>query len=140
MQRDLLRHAVRGSAGRAGDVGAVPVAIVRTVPVPDEIGPVADSSGELLVRCPDAGVDDVRVDTLSGLAVVVGVVQRQIALVDAVEPPRRRRLGRDGVEDLVTLDVRDAWISGQGCGRAGRQVDGEALERMLVDERDVAAL
>jgi hypothetical protein len=94
MKRDLLRDAVGGSARRAGDVRAVAVAVVRAVPVVDEAGAVAHPSGELLVRGPDAGVDDVGVDALAGLVVRVGVGQRQIALVDAVEAPRRRALRR----------------------------------------------
>ena len=76
MERDALGHAVDRSAGRAGDVGAVAVAVVRAVPVADEIGAVAHPAAELRVGSADAGVDDVRVNAGSGLVVVVGVVQR----------------------------------------------------------------
>ena len=92
MERHLLGDAVRRAAGRAGDVRAVAVAVVRAVAVTDEVGAVADPAAELLVGRADAGVDDVGLDAGPGLVVVVGVVQRQIALVDPVEPPRRGAL------------------------------------------------
>jgi hypothetical protein len=76
VERDQLGHAVRRSAGRAGDVGAVAVAVVRAVPVADEVGAVAHPAAEFLVRSAYACVDDVRVYALPGLVVVVGVVQR----------------------------------------------------------------
>ena len=140
VERDLLGHAVRRSADRAGDVGAVAVAVVRALAVADEIGAVAHPAGELLVGRADARVDDVGVDACSGLVVVVGVVQRQVALVDPVEPPRRGRLRGDGVDDLVRLDVRDAGCAASCGGLGGRQPDGEALERVLVDVLDAAAV
>jgi hypothetical protein len=49
MDRDLLGHAVRRSARRAGDVGAVAVAVVSAVPISNEIGAVAHPAGELRV-------------------------------------------------------------------------------------------
>ena len=61
MERDLLGHAIRRSAGRAGDVRAMAVAVVRALTVTDEIGAVAHPAGEFLVGRADAGVDDVRV-------------------------------------------------------------------------------
>ena len=112
MERDLLGHAVGRPAGRAGDVGPVAVAVVRALAVTDEIGAVPHPAGELLVGCAHARVDDVGVDALPRLVVVVGVVQGQVALVDPVEPPRRRRLRREGVHDLVRLDIGDARIGG----------------------------
>ena len=138
VERDLLRDAVRRSAGRAGDVRPVAVAVVRPVPVADEIGAVAHAAGELLVRGPHAGVDDVGVHAGTGLVVGVGVVQRQVALVDPVEPPRGRGLRRECVHDLVRLDVGDAGIPRDRGRSGGRHAHREALERMAVDEADPA--
>ena len=40
MDRDLLGHAVRGAADRAGDVRAVAVAVVRALPSPMKSAPL----------------------------------------------------------------------------------------------------
>ena len=138
VERDLLRDAVRRSAGRAGDVRPVAVAVVRPVPVADEVGAVADAAGELLVRRAHPGVDDVGVHARTGLVVGVGVVQRQVALVDPVEPPRGRGLRRECVHDLVPLDVGDARVPRDRGRPGGRHAHREALERMAVDEADPA--
>ena len=44
------------------------------------------------------------------------------------------------MDDLVGLDVGDARIGGQRLGLIRGQPSGEALERVLVDEGDVAAV
>jgi hypothetical protein len=75
-------------------VRAVAVAVVRALSVADEIGAVARPAAELLMRCAHARVDDVGVNALPRLVVVVGVVERQIALLDPIEPPGRRCLRR----------------------------------------------
>ena len=112
----------------------VPLAVV------DGVKPLPIRPANSLVRDADAGVDDVGVHALPGLVVGVGVVERQVALVDPVEPPGRGALGRDRLDDLVLLDVGDARIVGERLGLLGGQPDGEALERVLVDVVDGAAV
>ena len=118
-------------------MGAVAVAVVRAAAVADEVGAVARPAGELLVGGADARVDDVGVHARAGLVVGVGVVERQVALVDAVEAPGRGRLRRDGVHDLVRLDIGDARVARRARRPRRRELDREALERVLVDVLDV---
>src|SRR6188472_1660309 len=75
----------------------VPPTVPETwVPCPlQSFVPPPTSSTPLLMRGADAGVDDVGVNAGTVLVVVVGVVQRQVALVDPVEAPRGRGLRRD---------------------------------------------
>jgi hypothetical protein len=118
----------------------VAVAIVRALAVVHRREAVPHPAGELLMAGADTRVDDVGVDALPRLVVVVGVVEGQVSLVDPVEPPRGRGLGRHGVEDLVGLDVLDARIVREGCGLLAGQLDREALERVLVDVADGATV
>ena len=116
----------------------VPWPLQSFVPCPSFIAvkPFPIAAGELLVAGADSGVDDVGVNALPRLVVVVGVVQRQVALVDPIEPPGRRALGRVDAKDLVCLDVFDAGIIGEDVRLRSGHPDGKALERVLVDRRD----
>src|SRR5262249_58092106 len=114
-QAHALGHAVLRPADGAGDVGAVPVAVgvvgVHRVVAPG--GPAAEGG----VGDPDAGVDDVGVHVARRGVVRVAVVQRQVALVDAVQPPGRRvGLGGEQVHLGVGLDVGHPRVGGQPAG------------------------
>ena len=60
------------------------VAVVPVLPIADEIRGDGGAAPELLVRGPDAGVDDVGVHTRPRVVIGVGAVERAVALVDAV--------------------------------------------------------
>jgi hypothetical protein len=121
-------------------MGAVAVAVVGPVAVVDGGVAVAHPAGELLVAGADARIDHVRVDALAGLVVRVRTVQRQIALVEPVEPPGGGALRGIGLDDLVGLDVGDPRVGGECGGLRRRQLDSEALEGVLVDGGDRAAM
>jgi hypothetical protein len=74
-------------------MGAVTVAVVGPLAVGDGGVPVADATGKLRMRRPDAGVDDIGVDAGAGDIVGVGSVERAVQLVDPIQSPRRIRLG-----------------------------------------------
>jgi hypothetical protein len=88
----------------------------------------------------DAGVDDVGAH--AGAVVVVGVrrVEREIALVDAIDAPRGAGLGRLDRHLAVFLDVRDARIGSQRLGFLLRELRREAFQSVLVDVVFAAAV
>jgi len=94
----------------------VTVAVGRVAIVVDEVHPRLRSTLELPVRRQDPGVDDVGVHARPGEVVAVAVVQRQLALVHAVEAPGRVGLAVGGVESRlephppIGLDVGDGWV------------------------------
>jgi hypothetical protein len=85
------------------------VAIVGGAAV-DGVEPAARAPVELAVRDPHAGVDHVRGHAGAVRRIRVGVVERQRALVDPVQSPRRGGLGRVDRDASVLLDVRDARV------------------------------
>jgi hypothetical protein len=76
----------------------------------------------------DAGVDDVGGDPAAGPVVGVGAVQRQVALVDAVQAPRGPGLGGVDADRLVGLDEGDARALLERLDRALREPRREAVE------------
>ena len=133
VQRDRFRHTVGGPADGPGHVRAVAVAVVGALAVAHGREAVADPARELRVGRPEAGVDDVGVDARAGLLVDVGSVQRQVALVDAVEAPGGPGLRGDGLHHAVLLDERDAVVVGELLGLGGGRLHGEAAQRVLED-------
>src|SRR5262249_49770551 len=115
-QRDALGHAVLRAADRAGDVGAVAVA-VGVVAIANRVGAPDGAPAEGLVRGPDSGVNDVGADAGAIVGIRIAAVQGQVALVDAVQAPRRRvRLGGGELHGAVLLHVRDRRVGGEGAG------------------------
>ena len=84
------------------------------------VAPGGDPAAELGVGGADAGVDDVGADALAGAVVGVGVVQRQVALVDPVQAPGGRRLGGGDRDPLVGLDVGDVRVAARLGDRRSR--------------------
>ena len=140
MQRHLLGNAMRRAAHRAGDVGAVAVAVARAPPVVDGGVTTAHAPGELLMGRADAGVDDVSMDAGAVGRVVVAVVERQIALVDAVKPPGGGGLGHDGAHHLIRLDIAHVGISHQGGHGLRGHHRGKTLQGSVVDKEHFAAV
>src|SRR5690606_12023258 len=133
-QFDALGHTVGAAADGARHVRAVPVAVVGVAVVVDEVVSVPRTSLEVLVRDPDTRVDDVGLHVGGCGVVAVGVVQRQVTLVDPVQTPRRRvGLFRRRVEHAVLLHVGHTRIGrrafGHGLAHRGR----ETVERVFVD-------
>jgi hypothetical protein len=93
-------------------VGAVAVAVVAAVVVLwcARVDAHGCSPAEVVVGRADAGVDDVGVDGRAGRSVGIGVVQREIALIDAIKPIGHGGLGRDGAHDAVLFDGLDGRI------------------------------
>ena len=130
-----LGDAVGRAADRAGDVGAVAVAVVGAAAV-DGVEARHRAPAELRVREPDPGVDDVGGDVRRGRVVAVGRAQREVALVDAVQAPggvvlrgveRDHAVGLDVGDRRVVADLRErrlgrAWPrspSGRSSTHAG---------------------
>ena len=116
-------------------MGAVAVAVSAVAPK----GVVAERcpAAKLGVAIKDAGVDDVGRDARARVVVGEGIAQRQVALVDAVETPGDRRLGRAQGDDLVRLDIGHVGVLLQGVQRAGWQGGCEAQQRRFIAIVDV---
>src|SRR5262245_23118513 len=138
---DVLRHAVDIPTDDPRHVGAVSVAVIAGLPVVDEVRVSRRSARrrggvrykELLISRADARVEDVNVDARAGGRVFVGVVERQVSLINAIQPPRR--VGLDAVQrhHAVLFDVFDARVKAErlrlGLGHLRR----EAFDGVLVD-------
>src|SRR5205085_2742472 len=117
-QRDLFRDSMHGSADDSSDVRAVTVAVGggqgRT-----EIETVPRAAAEVRVRGVDAAVENVRGHAAAGLRVDVALIERQIALIDAIESPSWRRILRCQCDRLshrsaaahrILFDILDARL------------------------------
>ncbi len=114
-------------------MGAVPVAVGGTVPVVDRGVAGGYTAAEVGVASADAGVDDIGLHPAPRLRVGVAVVERQRALIHAVETPRwcRRLRGRRG-HDAVRLDEDDTRVASQGHRGGSRQPHRESGEHVAV--------
>src|SRR5438552_10166335 len=89
----------------------------------------------------NAGINPVKMDAGTGGVVTVARVQGQRALVDPIEPPRRRgRLGAVDADDSVWLDERHVRLIAQPLQFAGRNVTRPAMEGVLIDPANLGAL
>jgi hypothetical protein len=135
-----LGDAVRRAADGAGDVRAVAVAVGGAAAVVDR-GVARDrTTAELRVRVEHAGVDDVRRHARAGGVVGVGVVERQVALVDAVQAPRGGGLGRVELHRPVGLDVGDVGVLAQRGQGLVVERGGEPVQHGRVGVADAGAL
>ena len=110
--RDRFGNTHRLAADGAGNVRAVPVAVLGAPTVVHMGAAGHHSPTELAVVATHAGVDDVRVHTRAGEVVGVVVVAIHRSLIDAVETPRRRvcLVGFDAHHG-VFLDERHVGIA-----------------------------
>ena len=123
---DALRDAVRGASDRAGDMGAVAVAVVGRAAV-DGVEAAHGSSAELVVAEQDAGVDHVGGDARAGRVIAVGAREEQRSLIDPVETPGGAALGRRRHHVGIGLDVRNAGIAGETSRDPGGSVTAKPL-------------
>ncbi len=98
----LLGDPELGASGRACDVGAMAVVIFKAKTVRVRRVAFADPPGEVSMSDVDAGVDDVDVNSLARGAGGVLAIERQGALIAAVEPPSSLHGGLD--QRLDALD------------------------------------
>jgi hypothetical protein len=131
---DSLGDAASGSTDGSRNVGPVAIAVVGAVAVADGGVTVADASGELLVRGPDAGVDDVGVHARAVEVIDISRVQREIPLIDAVEAPSRSRLRGGGLHDAVLFDPLDERVLREGQRLRLGHHRREARKRALINE------
>jgi hypothetical protein len=87
---------------------------------------------KLLVGPENTGVDDVCIDSRTGLLVSVGQAEGSIALIDPVDSPCRTRLRGDEMNRLILFDISDPWIVPKGSHRCGREPASEAFDRRSV--------
>src|SRR5438128_3862001 len=109
-ERNALGHAVGRPADRSGYVSAVSVAVLAIPSIADRVVANAGASAEIVVRSANAGVDDVRVYVRRSGVVSVVAVEWKIALIDAIESPRRAALGGLERDLAVFLDVLHARV------------------------------
>ena len=131
-QADALGDAVRVAADGAGDVRAVAVAVGGSAAVTDRVVARQHAAGELRVRGQNARIDDVGGHARAGLRVGVEAVEREQALVDAVEAPRRAALGGVDADHAVGLDAHDGRVLRQPRHLRGGQLGGVAVDRVGV--------
>ncbi len=127
---------------RAGDVGAVTVAVLGGVVVVDRVVAVGGAAAEVAVGDADAGVDDVRRHTLPGrVRVGVGAVQREVPLVDPVQAPGGRGgLGAGDAEGAVLDHRGDGRVGGEALGLGLGRTDLVAVQGLGVGPLDVGAV
>ena len=77
---------------------------------------------------------------VAGRLIGVSRIQWQVALVDAIEPPRRRRPDVEGEGHRVLLDPAHRGLLAQLQRPACRQADREAFQRVPVDVSHLAAV
>ena len=125
---------------RAGDVRAVPVAVVGVLRVAagrDERPAEARVDAQVRVVEVHARVDDARPEAGAAHAAVDAHDARRRRL-GAAAAAARARLGQR--ERLVGLDVGDVRVSGERLRRLRRELRGEAADRVLVHVRGGHAL
>mmetsp|Transcript_25040 Transcript_25040/g.68806 ORF Transcript_25040/g.68806 Transcript_25040/m.68806 type:complete len:210 (-) Transcript_25040:346-975(-) len=115
----MLGDAVAGPAHGASTMRAMPICVQRAAAVGRRAGLHRVFRGvqrrdrapsEILVRRPDAGVEDIHMDVGAPVALPgVGVVERKVALVNAVKAPGGRRL-----LDVRGVHVGTQWLCGVG--------------------------
>ena len=96
-------HPVRGPTHGACDVSAVPIAVCSQPT--ERVISIYRAAAKLRVAVPDAGIDDVGGDPLASLGVSVVAVQRDVMLVNAVQPPGGIGLNLGRLHHLVSLDA-----------------------------------
>ena len=117
---------------RSRHVGAVTVAIGGRSARRDLVDAGGGAPAELIVGEVDAGVDDVRRDASALAAPRIGAIERERALVHAIEAPVGARLGAGSGDRLVLLHVGDVRLGAKrGDGRVG-ELEGEAVQCRLV--------
>jgi hypothetical protein len=128
-EADALGDAIGRSADRAGDVGAVAVAVIGgDTDRRRRVDAVHGAAAELGVGLADAGVDHIGGDTGAGSCVGVRAGERQRTLVGPVDPPGGAGLGRVDVNGAVAFDVGDTGVGTQRVEGGGRDDGRVALE------------
>src|ERR671926_22114 len=115
---------------------AVAILAVAAEGVEDRRGATA----ELRVCGADACVNDVGAHARPSPVVGVLAVERKVALVYAVESPRRAALRGRGVHHSVLLDERDARVFAERGGLLLSHLGGVAVQCVLVEPLDMAAV
>ncbi len=143
-QGDRLGDAPGRAADGSGDMRAVPVAVRRAAAVVDDGKTRSHPAAEVGVPREDAGVDDVgpHAGPLGGVG--VEGVQRQVALVGAVQPPGGIGLnGLLGVDRLVGLHQVHGRVVLHGLheivGARSGHLHGEAVDRGGIGVCDITA-
>src|SRR5690606_14883270 len=100
-----------------GDVRAAAIAVFGAAAVIDRRVPGTDAAAEVVVGGADAGIDHVDAHVRRRGVGLVLLVQRQVALVDAVQTPGGATLHGAGMNPAVLFDVGHALIGQQLCKR-----------------------
>ena len=132
-EADALGDAVRGTTNGASDVGAVAVAVCCAVTVADRRVAAQHTPTEVVVRAQNAGINDVRLHARTRGGVRVAGVERQVALVEAVEAPRGGALRGVDADHAILLNARHRGILRERCDLAWREVGGKAVEGVSED-------
>src|SRR6185369_9667432 len=118
-----LRNTEGSTADDAGDVRAVPVAVdTDNTFTPERVVDGGGTPVKFEVRGENAGIDDISVHALTVVGIRITVIERQIALVNAIESPRvgpgvrltirtdghnnRRRVGRPHRDGAILYNER----------------------------------
>ena len=130
MKVHVVADTIGGTADRASYMGPVAVAVATKLfgaaiadGVEDEIG----TSAKLGVSDADSGVEDVGVDTAGIPGDGIGAIERQRALVDAIQPPGAYGISR---HQLIGLDPGNSRVSLQSLEGLRRQARGKAGQHL----------
>lgn len=137
-QHSAFGDAVSRAADGAGDVCAVTVAVRAAAA--KRVKDIRRTAAKLRVRSANARVDDVSAHARAGPVVGVSTTERQVALVNAIETPRRIGLGDVSLDDSIFLDELDSEVLAQSFGLFGRHLNRKTVKRVLVNVFEFAAV
>ena len=132
----LFRDAIGLAAYGAGYVSAMSIAVGGIVVVIDFIDARRRPSFKLRVGKANAGVDDIGVDARTAGVVRVGIVEREVVLIEPVETPVGIRFRVDDVHHLRLFDVGNQRMLSQRCGGRIGQMRRETAQSVRVRESE----
>ena len=116
MDSSSLSHAISGSTDRSGHVCAVTVTVVAILSVTYRVVAQAGAAREFLMCKANTRIDNVGINAGPVEIMRIAVIERQIALVDAVEAKSRGRLYSVYRHFLIFFDVCNARIFAESLG------------------------
>src|SRR5215217_2785345 len=149
MQEGVFRNAEGFATNDTGDESAVIEAVETEIRIARRTCEIVNGSracSKFLLGETNAGIYDIHVHTGADAVVMVGAVQRQIALVNAVKAPksklvRSNRLLYAGHYNLASFfDIFNSPVAAQRHGLRFGRFQCETLKRVLVNVLDLTSV
>src|SRR5262245_30510124 len=115
------------------------VAVTGSRIIVDKITAIRGAPAKLAMSDADASINDVRCDARAGDVIGVAIVKWEIPLINSIQSPGCRRLGRVNGNLLICLNEFDVWIVAEAEESLLRQISREAQKCVLVNEIHLTA-